>query len=95
MIYKKLLDEQIKNNINDKIMNENLSYEDIILNKNYLLKNNNMTDRKFLNKNRYIEVNSYNQRNYYLGNSSLENNVIVNPLIIFKHNKYILPQKFL
>ena len=41
-------------------MNENLSYEDIILNKNYLLKNNNMTDRKFLNKNRYVEVNPYN-----------------------------------
>ena len=59
-------------------MNENLSYEDIILNKNYLLKNHNMTDRIFLNKNRYIGVNSYNQRNYYLGNSSLENNVIVN-----------------
>jgi hypothetical protein len=84
MIYKKLLDEQIKNNINDKLMNENLSYEDIILNKNYLLKNNNMTDRKFLNKNRYVEVNPYNQRNYDLGNSSLENDVIVNPQIIFK-----------
>ena len=95
MIYKKLLDEQIKNNINDKLMNENLSYEDIILNKNYLLKNNNMTDRKFLNKNRYVEVNPYNQRNYDLGNSSLENDVIVNPQIIFKHNKYIFPQKFL
>ena len=53
-----------------------------------------MTDRKFLNKNRYIEINSYNQRNYYLGNSSLENNVIVHPLIIFKHHKYIFPQKF-
>ena len=95
MIYKKLLDEQIKNNINDKLMNENLSYEDIILNKNYLLKNNNMTDRKFLNKNRYVEVNPYNQRNYDLGNSSLENDVIVNPQIIFKHNKYIFRQKFL
>ena len=95
MIYKKLLDEQIKNNINDKLMNENLSYEDIILNKNYLLKNNNMTDRKFLNKNRYVEVNPYNQRNYDLGNSSLENDVIVNPQIIFKQNKYIFPQKFL
>jgi len=91
MIYKKLLDEQIKNN--DKLMNENLSYEDIILNKNFLLKNNNMIDRKFLN--RYVEVNSYNQRNYDLGNSSLENDVIVNPQIIFKHNKYIFPQKFL
>ena len=74
---------------------KNLSYEDIILNKNYLLKNHNITDRKFLNKNRYVEVNSYNQRNYDLGNSPLENNVIVNLQIIFKHIKYIFTQKFL
>ena len=37
-----------------------------------------MSDRKFLNKNRYVEVNSYNQRNYDLGNSPLENNVLLN-----------------
>ena len=52
-----------------------------------------MTDRKFLNKNRYAEVNPYNQRNYDLGNSSLENDVIVYPQIIFKNNKYILKIK--
>ena len=93
ILYKNLLDEQVKNNLSDKLMNENLIYDDIILNKNYLLKNNSMTERKFLNKNNFVDVNPYNRRNYFLGNSSLKNDIILNPQIVFNNNKYIFPKK--
>ena len=92
IIYKNFLDEQVKNNISDKLMNENLSYNDIIQNKNYSYKKDYMTERNFLNKNNFVEVNPYNRRNYSLGNSFLSNDVITNPQITFKHNKYIFPE---
>ena len=92
IIYKNFLDEQVKNNISDKLMNENLSYNDIIQNKNYSYKRDYMTERNFLNKNNFVEVNPYNRRNYSLGNSFLSNDVITNPQITFKHNKYIFPE---
>ena len=92
ILYKNLLDQQIKNNITDKLKNENLTYNDIIQNRNYLYGNGLVTERKFLNKNNFVDVNPYSHRNYFLGNSSLKNDVIINPQIIFKHNKYIFPQ---
>ena len=92
IIYKNFLDEQVKNNISDKLMNENLSYNDIVQNKNYSYKRDYMTERNFLNKNNFVEVNPYNRRNYSLGNSFLSNDVITNPQITFKHNKYIFPE---
>ena len=91
ILYKNILDQQVKNNINDKLMNENLTYNDVIQNRNYLLKNNKMSERKFLNKNNFVEVNPYNRRNYFLGNSLLKNDIINNPQINFKLNKYIFP----
>ena len=91
MMYKNILDEQVKNNINDKLINENLTYNDVIQNRNYLLKNNKMSERKFLNKNNFVEVNPYNRRNYFLGNSFLKNDIINNPQINFKLNKYLFP----
>ena len=93
ILYKNLLDEQVKNNISDKLMNENLTYDDIIQNKNYLLKKSSMTERKFLNKNKFVDVNPYKRRNYFLGKSSLKNDIILNPKIIFNNNKYIFPKK--
>ena len=92
LIYKNFLDEQVKNNINDKLLNENLTYNDLIQNRNYSFKRDYMSERKFLNKNNFVEVNPYSRRNYYLGNSFLTNDVITNPQIVFKHNKYIFPQ---
>ena len=92
LIYKNFLDEQVKNNINDKLLNENLTYDDLIQNRNYSFKRDYMSERKFLNKNNFVEVNPYSRRNYYLGNSFLTNDVITNPQIVFKHNKYIFPQ---
>ena len=91
ILYKNILDQQVKNNINDKLMNENLTYNDVIQNRNYLLKNNKMSERKFLNKNNFVEVNPFNRRNYFLGNSLLKNDIINNPQINFKLNKYIFP----
>ena len=92
MKYKNMLDEQIKDNINNKLLNENLTFKDVIENQNYLIKRNETPDRIFLNKNRFVEVNPYNHRNYFLGNSSLENNVILHPQDQFKTNKYIFPK---
>ena len=94
IFYKNILDEQVKNNINDKLMNENLTYDDILQNKNEIYKkHNNMTDRKFLNKNNFVDVNPFNRRNYFLGNSFLKNDTILNPQISFNNNKYIFPPK--
>ena len=91
--YKNLLDEQIKNNINNKLLNENLTFGDVVQNQFYLSKKNNLPDREFLNKNRFVEINPYNHRNYYyLGDTSLKNNTIINPQIQYKTNKYIFPQ---
>ena len=90
--YKSLLDEQVKNNLNDKLMKENLSLSDILKNNNYLPKKNYLNDREFLNINKFVEVNPYKQRNYYLGNSFLKKDVINNPQSLFKINKYFFPK---
>ena len=90
--YKNMLDEQIKNNINNKLLNENLTFKDVIQDQKYLIKRNETPDRIFLNKNRFVDVNPYNHRNYFLGNSSLENNVILHPQDQFKTNRYIFPK---
>ena len=90
--YKNFLDVQIKNNINNKLFNENLTLRDIIQNKYYLLKKSNIPNRNFLNKNGFVEINPYNHRKYYLGNSSLKNNVLLNPQVQYKTNRYIFPQ---
>ena len=92
--YKNLLDEQVKNNINNKLLNENLTFGDVILNNFYLSEKSksNVPNTNFLNKNRFVEINPYNHRNYFLGNSSLQNNIITNPQVQYKTNKYIFPQ---
>ena len=91
--YKSLLDEQVRDNINNRLMNENLTFGELIQNKNLLDKNGAPTpDRNFLNKNRFVDVNPYNHRKYFLGNSSLDNNVIVHPQDQFKINKYLFPK---
>ena len=90
--YKNVLDEQVQNNINNKLFNENLTLGDVVLNKFYLKNKSNAPNSDFLNKNRFVEVNPYNHRNYYLGNSSLSNNVILNPQDQYKSNRYIFPQ---
>ena len=90
--YKNLLDEQIKNNINNKLLNENLTFRDVVQNQFYLSKKNNIPDINFLNKNRFVEINPYNHRNYSLGETTLKNNIIINPQKQYKNNKYIFPQ---
>ena len=92
ILYKNILDEQVKNNISDKLMNENLTYDDIIQNKSFLSRKSNMTERKFLNKNNFVDVNPYHHRNYFLGNSFLKNDTILNPQIKFNDNKYLFPK---
>ena len=81
--YKFSLDEQIKNNMNDKLKNENISYNDVFQSKNYLPK---------INRSKLIEINPYKHRNYFLGNSQLKHNIITNPLSMFKINKYFFPR---
>jgi hypothetical protein len=90
--YKNVLDEQVQNNINNKLFNENLTLGDVVLNKFYLKNKSNAPNSNFLNKNRFVEVNPYNHRNYFLGNSSISNNVILNPQDQYKSNRYIFPQ---
>lgn len=90
--YKNSLDNQIKHIIENKLNNENLSYRDFIKNNAYDRQKMKTPVREFLNKNDYVDVNPYNNRRSYLGESNLENNTILNPRIQFKINKYIFPK---
>ena len=90
--YKLLLDEQVKHNLNDKLMNENISYNDLIKNKKNIPQKDKINDRTFLNLNKFVEINPYKQRNYHLGNSFLKRDVINNPQSLFKLNKYFFPK---
>lgn len=91
-IYKNLLDNQINHIIENKLSNENLSYKDFIKNIAYDRQKMRTPIREFLNKNDYVDVNPYNSRGNYLGESNLRNNTILNPRIQFKLNKYIFPK---
>ena len=75
--YRFSLDEQIKNNLDNKLRNENISYNDVFQSKNYLPK---------INRPKLIEINPYKHRNYFLGNSQLRHNIITNPLSMYKIN---------
>ena len=90
--YKLLLDEQVKNNLNDKLMKESLSYPDLARNKINIPKIDKINDRQFLNYNKFVEINPYKQRNYHLGNSFLKQDVINKPQSLFKINKYFFPK---
>ena len=81
--YRFSLDEQIKNNLDNKLRNENISYNDVFQSKNYLPK---------INRPKLIEINPYKHRNYFLGNSQLRHNIITNPLSMYKINKYFFPR---
>ena len=86
-----MLDNQVKHIIESKLSNENLSYKDFIKNNAYDRQKMKTPIREFLNKNDYVDVNPYNSRGNYLGESNLKNNTILNPRIQFKLNKYIFP----
>ena len=90
--YKLLLDEQVKNNLNDKLMNESLTYRDLVQNKINIPQKDKINDRQFLNFNKFVEINPYKQRKYYLGNSFLKKDTINNPQSLFKINKYFFPK---
>jgi hypothetical protein len=49
-------------------------------------------DYNFMNKNKFIEVNPYNAKRYYLGDSQLKSNPIINSEFNYKYNKYLFPQ---
>lgn len=90
--YKSLLDEQVKNNLTDKLMKENLTYRDLVDYKRNIPLNKILNDRDFLNVNNFVEVNPYKQRNYHLGNSFLKKDLINKPQSLFKTNKYFFPK---
>ena len=89
--YKKLLDEQIRNTVNNKLINENLNYQDVFNDNQNYNKREIIPVRNFLNKNNYVEINPFNQRKYDIGESNLTNNTILNPRIQFMTNKYMFP----
>ncbi len=91
--YKNILDEQIKTNGNSKLLNENLSYNDVIQSQFFMVKKGaNIPDRKFLNKNEFVEVNPFNHRNYSLGESNLDSNTILHPGLHYQINRYLFPK---
>ena len=90
--YKSLLDEQVKNYLNDKLMNESLTFRDLVQNKINIPQKNKVNNRQFLNLNKFVEINPYKHRNYYLGKSFLTKDTINNPQSLFKINKYFFPK---
>ena len=102
--YRKLLDEQVKTKAKSKLYNENFTVNQVNINPQYYKEydsnfyNNDNSSKKernptpqFINKNKFVEVNPYNKKNYDLGNSYLKNNPILYPHIQYKFNKYIFP----
>ena len=90
--YKFLLDEQMKHNLNDKLMNESLTYNDLIQNEVNIQPKSCTVDANIMHKNKIVEINPYKQRNYFLGKSQLKNNIILNPQKFYKLNKYFFPR---
>ena len=102
--YRKLLDEQVKTKAKTKLYNENFTVNQVNINPQYykdfdsdLYYNDNSPKKernptpKFINNNKFVEVNPYNKKKYDLGNSYLKNNPILYPHIQYKFNKYIFP----
>jgi hypothetical protein len=102
--YRKLLDEQVKTKAKSKLYNENFTVSQVNINPQYYKEfdsnfyyNDNSSKKErnptpnFINKNKFVEVNPYNKKNYDLGNSYLKNNPILYPHIQYKFNKYIFP----
>lgn len=90
--YKNSLDNQLSHIIEYKLSNEKLPYQEFIKNRAYERQQMVTPVREFLNKNDYVDVNPYNNKQIYLGESRLENNTILNPRIQFKINKYLFPK---
>ena len=102
--YKKVLDEQVKTKAKTKLYNENFTVNQVNINPQYykdfdsnIYYNDNSSKKernptpKFINNNKFVEVNPYNKKKYDLGNSYLKNNPILYPHIQYKFNKYIFP----
>ena len=102
--YKSILDDQRKNKIISKLANENLTVNDVNIYPQYYKKMETELDKRtqryytvnvpgetFLNKNHYVEVNPYCKKQYNLGNSFLQHNPIINPVINYKYNRYMFP----
>ena len=90
MCYKKLLDEQIDNEI---MRLKNNQYKEIYPYKYIPFNNqNNIPSYILLNRKKSIDINPYNLRKYDIGNTNLKYNTILNPKIQFKFNKYIFPK---
>ena len=88
--YRKVLDNQVGHIIENKLVNENLSYSQFLKNKDYnRLKTPIM---KYLDQNDYFDVNPYNNKSINLGQSGLKYNTILNPRVQYKTNKYLFPE---
>ena len=68
----------MKHNLNDKLMNESLTYNDLIQNEVNMQPKFGSIDTNIMHKNKLVEINPYKQRNYFLGKSQLKHNIITN-----------------
>ena len=88
--YKNELDNQMEHFLENKLLNENMEYNQFLKNKDYnRLKTPIM---KYLNQNDFFDVNPYSHRSLNLGKSNLKYDTLLNPKIQFKTNKYIFPE---
>ena len=88
--YKDELDNQMEHFLENKLVNENLKYNQFLKNKDYNRLKTPMM--KYLNQNDYFDVNPYNNKSINLGKSNLKYDTILNPRIQFKTNKYLFPE---
>lgn len=46
-------------------------------------------DKSFINRNKFVEVNPFSKKDYYLGDTNMNYNTILHPRIDYKYNKYM------
>lgn len=46
-------------------------------------------DKSFINRNKFVEVNPFSKKDYYLGDTNMDYNTILHPRIDYKYNKYM------
>jgi hypothetical protein len=101
--YRDMLDEQRRVLVVNKLHSENFDIDSVNINPQYYKEvelsggcasdsnSNRMKspDKSFINKNKFVEVNPFSKKDYYLGDTNMDYNTILHPRIDYKYNKYM------
>ena len=91
-LYKNFLQKQMQEKIPIKLSNEKYDENNM---RNYgnnfrnVVLYDSIPHYSTINRNKFVEVNPFCSKNYDLGKSNLENNIILNPTFNYGYNKYL------